>query len=148
MANPFPFVAGDVLTAAELNGIGEAWTTFNPTITQGVTPTKTVLYSKYAQVNKIVIWQGYFQFTSAGTASSIITSNFPVTPLTTGTFNSVGSAMLYQTATNRSYLLTATINAGELRFWYDNQLNFMGAAPAVTIANNTYLGFTITYEVA
>ena len=67
---PGTAVAGDVLTAAfwnaqvrdqmtEVAPIMNAWTTFSPTIAQGVTPNiaKTVTYSKYVRVGKFVFWR-------------------------------------------------------------------------------------------
>jgi hypothetical protein len=53
MANPFPFVAGQVLTAAQMNGIGEAAVTFTPTFT-GYTRGNGTSVAYYMQVNKLV----------------------------------------------------------------------------------------------
>ena len=53
MANPFPFVASTVLEAAQLNGIGEAGTTFTPTWT-GYTRGNGTTVAYYVRVNKLV----------------------------------------------------------------------------------------------
>jgi hypothetical protein len=53
MANPFPFVAGDVLTAAELNGIGEAAVSFTPTFANYTRGNGTSV-AYYMRVNKLV----------------------------------------------------------------------------------------------
>jgi hypothetical protein len=53
MANPFPFVAGSVLTAAELNGIGEAAVSFTPTFTNYTRGNGTSI-AYYMRVNKLV----------------------------------------------------------------------------------------------
>ena len=140
---------GQVLTAATMNSIGAAWETFNPTITQGVTLTKTVISSKYSQINKTIVFQGYYQFTSAGTAGQRVSVALPFTNVGGGTFSVGGSAMFYRASINRTYLLVAAFNTGNtIQFFYDNVLDFFGAAPAVTVANSDYLAFTITYEAA
>jgi hypothetical protein len=57
MANPFPFVAGNVLTAAQLNGIGE-WTSYTPTMTAATTnPTmgNSTLVGRYARIQNLII---------------------------------------------------------------------------------------------
>ena len=40
-------VSGQVLTAATLNTIGAAWVDYTPTLTQGVTVTKTITVARY-----------------------------------------------------------------------------------------------------
>lgn len=52
MANPFPFVAGNVLTAAQMNGIGETLT-FTPTYTNFSLGNGTVI-AKYVRVQKLI----------------------------------------------------------------------------------------------
>jgi hypothetical protein len=138
---------GQVLTAATMNSIGAAWETFNPTITQGATPTKTHNV-RYARIQKIVHYQGLVQFSSAGTAANIIACNLPVTAVAvTGTFMANGSALFYDGSTNRTYTMIATlVGATSMQFWYDNTSNFFGAQPAITIANTDWLSFNVTYE--
>lgn len=53
MANPFPFTAGQILTAAQLNGIGEAAITFTPTFTNYTRGNGTSV-AYYMRVNKLV----------------------------------------------------------------------------------------------
>ena len=68
MANPFPFSSGDILTAANLNSIGEfqSWTpTFFGLSAQ---PSST---ASYAEVNGIVFWTCYFNLNGASITSSI-----------------------------------------------------------------------------
>ena len=52
MANPYPFVAGAVLTAAQLNGIGEK-TSYTPTFTN-LTLGNGTLTANYFRINKVV----------------------------------------------------------------------------------------------
>ena len=55
MANPFRFDSGDVLTAANLNAIGD-WTAWTPTWTNLTIGNGTVT-AVYAEVNEIVFYQ-------------------------------------------------------------------------------------------
>jgi hypothetical protein len=132
-----------------MNSIGAAWETFNPTITQGATPTKTG-GAKYARIQKTVHYQGLLQFTSAGTAANIVACNLPLTATAVlGTFMANGSALFYDGSVNRTYTLIATLTgANNMQFWYDNCSNFFGAQPAITIANTDWLAFNVTYEAA
>lgn len=138
---------GQVLTAATMNSIGAAWETFNAAFTQTNALTRTQNYSKYAKIQRIVHWSGLWQFTNAGTAGGLISTTLPFGSPYGGTFAVFGSALFYDTSANRTYVLTAGSTSGtNLLFWYDNQLNFFGGAPAVTVANGDWLSFTITYE--
>jgi hypothetical protein len=59
MANPFPFTSGQVLTAAQMNGIGE-WTDYTPTWTATTTnPTigNGQIVGRYARVQNLVLVQ-------------------------------------------------------------------------------------------
>jgi hypothetical protein len=55
MANPFPFVAGAVLTAAEMNGIGES-ATFTPSITNFTLGNGTSA-GQFVRVNTLVYFR-------------------------------------------------------------------------------------------
>ena len=78
MANPFPFTAGQVLTAAQMNGIGEAGTTFTPTWT-GYTRGNGTTVAYYVRVNKLVYI--YVEETLGSTSSmgSAPTLTLPIT---------------------------------------------------------------------
>lgn len=77
MANPFPFSSGAVLTAAQLNGIGE-WTTFTPTFNNVSLGASGTVDGKYAQVNNLVFWQAHFDLNGTGSVSGHISMNLPV----------------------------------------------------------------------
>ena len=77
MATFGTFVAGQVLTAAELNAAG-TWQDYTPSLTQSATITKTVNWARYTQLGKWV--QGSIKMTasSAGTANNKVLVGFPV----------------------------------------------------------------------
>jgi hypothetical protein len=73
VANPFPFSSGDVLSAADLNSIGE-WTTFTTSATNA---TISAQECQYARVNDWVHAAYYVTFSG-------VTGNLSVTPPVTG----------------------------------------------------------------
>jgi hypothetical protein len=77
MATFGTFVAGQVLTAAELNAAG-TWQDYTPTWTQSATITKTVNFARYTQFNKLVCVQLKMTASSAGTADNVIKVGLPV----------------------------------------------------------------------
>ena len=78
MANPFPFTAGQVLTAAQLNGIGEASTAFTPTLT-GATVGNGTLDCAFQRVNKIVKATYKWTLGSTSTITGGLLFSLPVT---------------------------------------------------------------------
>lgn len=78
MANPFPFVAGNVLTAAGLNGIGEASVSFTATITNYTRGNGTST-ARYIRVNKLVYVFGQEVLGSTSSITGELQPNFPVT---------------------------------------------------------------------
>ena len=78
MANPFPFVAGNVLTAAELNGIGESGTVFVPTLTNAVLGNGT-MNATYQRVNEIVVATYSWTLGSTSTITGALQFRLPFT---------------------------------------------------------------------
>lgn len=76
-----------------------AWSTWTPTITQGVAVTKTVTYGKYIQIGKLVVAICNLAITSNGSVGSAILLSYPVTPAVTGNMFVPGSGD-HVTATN------------------------------------------------
>ena len=152
MANPFPFVAGDVLTAAELNAIGEAWISYTPTLTAGVTVTNTVQYAKYTQVNKIVFVSVALACTSAGTAGSPIYITLPITAATGGgSFgNPIGAGGFYDASTTVQYNGTVTQNGTTSMWMFANGTggSLFGQFPSITVASGDIVFFNAIYQAA
>ena len=88
MANPFPFSSGDVLTAADLNDIGE-WTSFTPSwsnLTVG-NGTQTAVY---AQVNEVVVVSFSLTLGSTSSIGSGPRFSLPVTGASYSDYHSLG----------------------------------------------------------
>jgi hypothetical protein len=152
MANPFPFVAGDVLTAAELNGIGEAWTSYTPTLTVGVNVTNTVQYAKYTQVNKLVFVSVSLSCTSAGTAANVINITLPITAATGGgSFGApIGAGGFYDASTTVQYNGTVVQNGTTAMSMFANGTggSLFGQFPSITVASGDIVFFNAIYQAA
>jgi hypothetical protein len=78
MATPFPFTSGQVLTAAQMNSIGEAGITYTPTISAlGGTVTTASATAKYVRVNKLLFVSFTITCTTAGTAVAGFNMSMP-----------------------------------------------------------------------
>lgn len=160
---PRTWVAGDVLTAAQLNqhlrdqllaafplGI-DAWTAYTPTLTQPGAITKTVNRAVYQRIGRLVVAQFRLFPTSAGTASNTIIVGLPpvaaaVTDMVVGTMwlndasaniNYVGIASLLSTTTMGMIVSGGSAFAG----------NVGGIMTAGLASGDAIIG-QVTYEAA
>ncbi len=124
MATPFPFTAGAVLTAAQLNAIGE-WIDYTPTWTN-VTVGNATQDFRYLQVNKGIFVIGVFTVgstTTFGGGGSPANFTLPLTANTplgrvgnaifldsgTETYNGVVNLLSTTTAQPRSYAVLGSL---------------------------------------
>ena len=150
MANPFPFVAGAVLTAAQMNGIGES-TTFTPTLTN-VTVGNGTLTGSHVRINKLCFVSIKFVLGSTSSMTGNITFNLPFTASSSpylgsnaviedaGTANYVG--MVYQTSTTQATMAVQNVS-GTYPFRFATS-----ATIPHTWANTDSFSMSIVYEVA
>ena len=102
MASPFPFTAGQVLTAAQLNSIGESGIVFTPTISDGAIG-NGVMSATYQRVNKIVIATYTYTLGSTSTITGALgfslpftatsASNMPTQILNTGLYSDASAGL-------------------------------------------------------
>ena len=153
MANPFPFTAGQVLTAAQLNGIGEAWTSYTPVIKQGTTTiTATLNYAKYQRINKFVVVQVLATATSAGTAPGNISISQPtgLVAVTQGNNNRIVGNMQVEDVGVGFYSGSA-IPLSDVIVGFSGggpRGNFIGNEPSFTVASGDFFAISVCYEVA
>jgi hypothetical protein len=76
MTNPFPFASGDVLTAAELNAIGE-WSDFTPTFYNVTLGASGTVVGKYAEVNNLVFYNAAFFLNGTGSVTGTVQMAVP-----------------------------------------------------------------------
>jgi hypothetical protein len=155
MATFGTFVAGQVLTAAELNTAG-AWNDYTPSWTQSATITKTVNWARYTQLGKWVQVSIKMTASSAGTADNKILVGLPVSAssnnflmgiLTRSSDNpafSTGSFAVYDSATTVAFGVSESINSpgGVYRL---GEYNTSGTG--LTIASNIFQ-IMLSYEAA
>jgi hypothetical protein len=116
MANPFPFVAGNVLTAAQLNGIGE-WTSYTPVLTATTTNptygTGATATGSYARVQNLIIYQFNIYFGTPGFVAGVgnYFVSLPITAFEASQFYgaTVGRTSFYDSSANTVYYADAWI---------------------------------------
>ena len=156
MANPFPFVAGEVLTAADMNGIGE-WTSYTPVLSAGGTPVTlgagSTQFGQYARIQDLIIYRFRISFGTSGQnfGSGNYTVSLPVNASSITQFyeNTVGVITLYDSSIAVNYFANAWFaGAGEVTLTYQQSFNgalanVTQAAPFTAAAGDTYSGLVI-----
>lgn len=143
-----PNKTGTVALISDLNTIGAAWVDYTPTLTQGVTVTKTVVQARYCQFQKTIIGQMLLNPTSAGSVSAQLLMGLPFA-VRAGQ-PCVGSGYIYDANTNILYVCTFVPNGagGSTIGGFYNAGNFWGAAPNLGIANGDQICINFNYEIA
>ena len=85
MATPFPFTAGQVLTAAQMNAIGE-WIDYTPTWTN-LTVGNAVQDFRYIKVNKFICVVGVITLGSTSSITNTLSFTLPQTAVTYASAN-------------------------------------------------------------
>jgi hypothetical protein len=140
--------SGQVLTAATLNTIGAAWVDYTPTLTQGVTVTKTVVQARYCQFQKTIIGQMLLNPTAGGTVGSQLLMGLPFAARTGQPM--VGYGYIYDASTNTIYncnFVPNTSGSSTIGGFYQTG-NTWGASPNLAIANGDQIAIQFSYEVA
>ena len=161
MANPFPFTAGNVLTAAELNGIGEAWTSYTPVWTASTTNPAIgngTIQGKFCQVNKLVVARINIVFGSTTTfGSGNFLFSYPVTSAAPLSANErlLSSGQYLDSSTGNSYFAIARYNSLSTTDFLvqvfsnaSQALQLMGPTVPFTAANNDAMQLNFCYEAA
>jgi hypothetical protein len=108
MANPFPFVAGDVLTAAELNGIGE-YAAYTPTFTNLTVGNGTLAF-RFGRVQDFIHVHGKLTFGSTTSVSGSVSFTLPVTSTDQATSAPLGWARLGDAGVGTLFGLVSKVN--------------------------------------
>ena len=141
--------AGQVLTAATLNTIGAASVSYTPTLTQGVTLSKTIQVARYWQFNKMIIGQVAVGITSSGTAGQPVLIGLPLSAnayvnIIAGTFLFAGGPSHYGNKVGSSVMYGLTTIGG---FVQDGLSNYFGVNPSFQMLNGDGVYATFMYEV-
>jgi hypothetical protein len=156
MANPFPFSVGAVLTAAQMNGIGE-FTNYTPVLTATTTnPTLGTGSSQngsYARIQNLIIARFFIRFGTAGVnaGSGNYKVSLPVTAAETNSFfeNTVGQTAFYDNSAFASFYANVWINdTSNITLTFQNAFNgalanLTAAAPVIPAASDAFSGLII-----
>lgn len=159
------YAAGDVLTAAAMNSIGEAWTSFTSTWTAATTNPAIgngTITAAYCQINKMVFARyrivpgstttfgsGIYYFSLPVTAASAYVNRHPVG---TAELNDVtitdylGTVVLDNTSRVSILFPRATVNS--IGVTVSVEATFMTPTLPYTFGNADELKFSITYQAA
>lgn len=160
MANPFPFTAGQVLTAAQMNGIGE-WTSYTPVLTAVTTNPNLGStgggVGSYARVQNYIVYRFAITFGGTGISagSGVYKVSLPVTAVQFGAYysNVSGVASYFDNSTGSIYNCHAWLeNTTRLSLLYFPTFNgavsnVTEAAPFVPATGDSYSGLVI-YQAA
>jgi hypothetical protein len=147
------FSPGDVLTAADLNAIGE-WTAFTPVWTaSGTTPSlgNGSIYGRYVQINKLVIAQIGIVFGSTTTqGSGAWRIDYPVTPNRNDLFvaGDLGSGRMYDGAGNTDNMHVMSQATDSYFQLLTDTAGVVGAGVPWTWNSGDECLFTMTYRAA
>lgn len=158
---PKTWVAGDVLTAAQLNAelrdallgafpLGPpdvAWTSYTPTLTQSGAVTKTVSYAKYTRVGRLVVASCRLAVTGTGTAGQPVAVGLPVASVAND--RPIGSFHLIDASAVLNYTGVALYEvawAGAIGVGNAQSAGFGQAQFTAALASGDFVGYAIAYE--
>jgi hypothetical protein len=156
MANPFPFVAGEVLTAADMNGIGE-WTSYTPILYASGVPvtlgTGSTQFGQYARIQDLIIYRFRINYGTSGFSAGggFYTVSIPVLASGATQFyeNSLGTTAVYDSSTASVYFGNAWLSTNSvLSLLYQtgfnaSMTNVSPTAPFTVAASDGYSGLII-----
>jgi hypothetical protein len=151
MANPFPFTAGQVLTAAEMNGIGES-VAFTPTF-NNVTVGNGTIVAFYVLVNKLCLVQVRFTLGSTSSITGSISFNLPFSSAVTNIYgpNAVISdaspATNYVGFTFIGSATALTLSIPNVAATYPTRTSTSATVPITWTTSDSFT-MSIVYEVA
>jgi hypothetical protein len=142
MTNPFPFSSNAILTAAELNSIGE-WTDYTPS-TNSWSSAGSFDFVRYAEVNKIVFVK--FKFTLTGTPTGVFQFSQPVVEVSGDSpAGAVGTAQLRDSSAGTGYVGFLFMSGDNIRIITSGLSNVLPTAPFTWASGDSLRGLMI-YE--
>ena len=153
MANPFPFVAGDVLTAAELNGIGES-DTYTPTYTNFSLGNGSVI-ARFVRVQNLIYVATRI---TCGSTSAFTGTQMRISKPITGSTNNVGvlgTAVYFDSSSGKQFFGPIQNNSTtdvQLNLFLTSttyaEIAFTTASIPMTLAVNDQISINYVYEAA
>ena len=146
---------GAALTQSDINlylmGEGGAWTSWTPTVSQGVAVTVTNTRSRYARYGRRIEFSTKLTVTSAGTAGSAIAVSIPVTAAASEMV--IGTGFIYDGSANLPGIayLSTTAAVVLLPTWDNISTGFVGTVAgggSFALANTDTITIFGSYEAA
>ena len=159
------YAAGDILTAAAMNSIGEAWTSFTPTWTAATTNPiigNGILTGAYCQINKVVVAR--YKIVAGSTTTYGAGDYYVSLPVAANSAyvarDAVGSGILYNYTVDDYVVTVGFESTSRLLFWMpkavytaistaDNIVaQFWSPTTPFTFGTSDEMHFSITYQAA
>lgn len=154
MTNPFPFTAGDVLNAADLNAIS-AETAFTPDWQNGVTVGNATQSAFYYEINDLIVVSVNFALGSTSAITGDIRMGLPVNGKSSFEAPASLSGFAYDQSTAQYWKLAGSaFNTTALRIRYlaqsgaspqGNYARAISATQPITFTTSDRIVFTLTY---
>jgi len=159
---PPVFVAGAILTAAQMNVIRDdfvelapfsaAWTAFTPQLrTASTNYTSTVIYGRYLKIGKLVYVQAAVTATASGGANEIVRLGLPagLSPVNNSADSVIGGFKIKDAGTAFYVGMASTPDPGWVSGTAQDTNDYMGGSgPRFTMAPNDTIAYNVTYEIA
>jgi len=136
-----------VLTAAELNTAGGAWTTYAPTYTNFSLGNGTLAAAKYEQIGRSVFVKVEIVLGSTSSVSGLIGISLPVTGSSSGA-DACGMITDTGTGNHVAFMIWSTTRADLYYLNTSAAITATSATAPMTWANTDVLRFQFTYEAA
>jgi hypothetical protein len=139
-------------TAYVLNP-SSVWISYTPTLSQSANVTFTTNESRYKLLdNNTVVYAFHLTCTSAGTAGNAIQLTLPLDSSWARTYSSIGDALILKVSGALIYSCSVALTAtspGAIRFFAGSgtTANYVGIAPAITLASTDEISGTVTYRI-
>lgn len=129
---------GAPITESDINtylmGEGGAWTSWTPTITQGVAVTATVSSARFARYGRTIVFRAHLAVTGAGTSTTDIVLSLPVAAASGIVFNMpIGLGQVIDSSASQTHwgMLVHGTDASTVRI------------KSSSTTSNTYLGGSV-----
>jgi len=126
------------------------WTTFTPQLRTGSTNVaSTNNYGRYIVQGKTVTAQAKVTATAAGTAGGVVKVSIPTGTMVQSIESTLGAFLLKDTGTAYYAGVAAIAEAGYISGFAYGSADHMGAStPAMTIAVNDIIAYSVVYEIS
>jgi hypothetical protein len=141
-----PNTTGELAAFTSARGTNTAYTTYTPTLTQGVTVSTTVNVARYCQIGKKIHAQVFMTCTSSGTGGSQINFTLPQTSTSAVLYaGCMGTMSIYDVSANSNLVgNAASVSSTTVAMTVHNGTGYWGGT---TLARGDFVMADLIYEV-